>query len=181
MKNTSKFAGLAVALILASGIGTSQIAAQELSKDHIKASKSALAASGATDQFDRILPSVAAKVKNDIISARPDLADAASTIVDEETLKLAVRRGDLELESAAIYGRIFTVEELKQISMFYSSEAGKKLLKEAPVLTRSLNNASKVWAKGIVRDLNQAVEKRMIEQTKSDEPAKKASEPAKTE
>jgi hypothetical protein len=145
------------------GAGENQLSAQELSPSHLKASKQALAASEATSQFDRILPSVAGKMKTDIIASRPDLADIVSLIIDEEALKLAARRGDLENESAAIYGRSFTEEELNQISAFYQSSAGQKLLKDAPVLTRELNKASKIWGAGIVRDLNQAVTKRLKE------------------
>ncbi len=161
MKNTIKFAGALATIIVLGSLGVTQSNAQELSPSHLKASKSALAASGATDQFDRILPAISNKVKSDIIAARPDLADIVSEIVDEETLKLAPRRGDLENESAAIYGRVFNEEELKKIQDFYSSSAGQKLLKEAPVITRELNKASKIWGAGIVRDLNLAVEKTM--------------------
>jgi len=163
MKNKTKYAAALMAFVVVGSFGAIQTQAQELTPSHIKASKSALAASGATDQFDRILPAIANKVKSDIIAARPDLADPVSVIVDEETLKLAPRRGDLENESAAIYGRVFTEEELKEIQKFYSSSAGQKLLKEAPVITRELNKASKIWGSGILRDLNQAVDKKMKE------------------
>jgi hypothetical protein len=164
MKNSIRYAAAFATVLMLNGTGSLPLQAQELAPSHVKASKSALAASGATDQFDRILPAVADKVKSDIISNRPDLADAVSLIVDEETLKLAPRRGDLENESATIYGRVFNEQELKEIETFYSSSAGQKLLKEAPVITRELNNASKLWGSGIVRDLNEAVKKRMKEQ-----------------
>lgn len=163
MKNSIRYGATFATILLLGAMGTMQLQAQELAPSHISASKSALAASGATDQFDRILPAIADKVKSDIIGARPDLADVVSLIVDEETLKLAPRRGDLETESATIYGRVFSEEELKEVEKFYSSSAGQKLLKEAPVIRRELNNASKLWGSGIVRDLNEAVDKRMKE------------------
>lgn len=163
MKNTIKYAAVLATFVTMGSFAVPHVQAQELVPSHLKASKSALAASGATDQFDRILPAVASKVKSDIIAARPDLADMVSVIVDDETLKLAPRRGDLENESAVIYGRVFTEEELKLIEVFYSSSAGQKLLKEAPVITRELNKASKIWGSGIVRDLNAAVDKVMKE------------------
>ncbi len=159
----SRYRSAMMALVFVAGAGIQPVLAQELSPEQLKASKMALAASKATDRFDNILPTIAEKLKSDIIASRPDLADKVSAIVDEETLKLAVRRGDLENESATIYGRSFTMDELKQITDFYNSSAGKKLIKEAPILTRSLNEASKIWARGIVRDLNQAVAARMKE------------------
>lgn len=163
MTRISKIGGLAATLMMLSSIATMPLQAQELTPSHIKMSKAALASSGATDQFDLILPSVAAKVKNNIISSRPDLADAVTAVVDEETLKLAPRRGDLENEAAALYGRVFTEEELTQIATFYKSSAGQKLLKEAPIISRELGKAAKIWATGIDRDLNAAVGKKMKE------------------
>lgn len=163
MKNSIRYGATFATILLLGAMGTLQLQAQEIVPSHIKAAKSALAASGATDQFDRILPAIADKVKSDIIAARPDLADVVTLIVDEEILKLAPRRGDLETESATIYGRVFSEEELKEVETFYSSSAGQKLLKEAPVIRRELNNASKLWGSGILRDLNEAVDKRMKE------------------
>ncbi len=163
MKITMKTCRLAITVLMLTGSLVTSASAQDISPELMKASKAALAASGATDQFDGILPNISAKVKSDIISSRPDLADVVSMIVDEETLKLAMRRGDLEKESATIYGGAFSVEELDKIAVFYKSSAGQKLLKEAPVLIREMNKASKIWAAGIARDLNAAVDKRLKE------------------
>lgn len=153
MNKLSTIAGFVAVSLLCS----LQLNAQELGAEHQKAAKAALAASKTTDQFDQILPTISANLKSEIISARPDLADLITLVVDEETLKLAARRGDLENESATIYGRVFSEEELKQIAEFYSSTTGQKLLREAPIITRELNKASQIWATGIIRDLKEAV------------------------
>ena len=125
MKNTMKTGRLAISVLLLTGSLVISADAQNISAEMMKASKAALAATGATDQFDGILPNLSAKVKSDIISSRPDLADLVSVIVDEETLKLATRRGDLENESATIYGGAFSIKELNEIAAFYRSSAGQ--------------------------------------------------------
>lgn len=82
------------------------------------------------------------------------MQDAITATVDAKALELAPRRADLEREAALTYARAFSVEELKAISTFYSSEAGKKLLKDGPIATRELMKAADIWAAGINRDLN---------------------------
>ena len=121
-------------------------------------------ASLASEPFDEILPSLGNRIKTQLIETRPDLSAQISAIVDTETLKIAARRGDLEQEAALIYAKIFTIEELKELSAFYGSETGQKFLKEAPIVSRQMGEASKIWAGGIFRDLGTAVTEEMKKQ-----------------
>ncbi|MFK0382583.1 MULTISPECIES: DUF2059 domain-containing protein [Rhizobium/Agrobacterium group] len=153
-----KLAGLgkaAAASILISGIvfGTA-VRAQEISEEHVAAARQAIASLGVTDRFDAILPGLAERLKGELIQASPNVQDAISATVDAKALELAPRRADLEREAALTYARAFTIDELKAISAFYGSEAGKKLLKDGPIATRELMKAADIWAAGINRDLN---------------------------
>lgn len=153
-----KLAGLgkaAAASILISGfvLGTSA-RAQEISPEHIAAAKQAITALGVTDRFDNILPGLAERLKGELIQASPNVEDAITATVDAKALELAPRRADLEREAALTYARAFSIDELKAISGFYGSEAGKKLLKDGPIATRELMKAADIWAAGINRDLN---------------------------
>ena len=155
-----KLAGLgkaAAASILISGLvlGTA-VRAQEISAEHVAAAKQAIAALGVTDRFDNILPGLAERLKSELIQASPNVQDQITATVDAKALELAPRRADLEKEAALTYARAFSIEELKAISAFYSSEAGKKLLKDGPIATRELMKAADIWAAGINRDLNAA-------------------------
>jgi hypothetical protein len=77
-------------------------------------------------------------------------------MVDDAALALAPRRNDLENEVARVYAKLFTEQELNEIAQFYSSEAGKKLLRQGPLATREMLAAAEVWTNGIVRDLRVA-------------------------
>lgn len=153
-----RLAGLgkaAAASILISGIVFGSAArAQEISEAHIAAAKQAIGSLGVTDRFDDILPSLAERLKGELIQASPNVQDAITETVDQKALELAPRRADLEREAALTYARAFTIDELKAISTFYGSEAGKKLLKDGPIATRELMKAADIWAAGINRDLN---------------------------
>ena len=131
--------------------------AQEVSDAHLAASRAAVAAIRATDTFDGILPQAADALKSEMIQRNPDLEQLIVEIVDAESIKMASRRGDLEKEAALAYAKIFSEQELKDITTFYSSPSGIKLLSDGPIATREVYNAADIWQKGIARDLAEVV------------------------
>jgi uncharacterized protein len=135
--------------------------AADATPEQMAAARAAITAIRATDQFDLILPQAADSLRGEMIQKDPNLEPAISAAVDEEVIKLAARRADLEAEAARAYANIFTVEELNAIAAFYSSEAGKKLLSEGPLATRKVIEAANIWQAGIARDLADAVGKRV--------------------
>lgn len=138
-------------------------AAQEPSQSHLDAAKAAISSTGTSAPLDNILPIMAEQAKSQLISGRPDIAAAISDIVDDATIALAPRRGDLENEVAAIYAKVFSEEELMAIAEFYRSGAGKKLLAEAPIIERQIKQASQTWGSGVRRDLSQAIGEKLRE------------------
>ncbi len=153
--------GRAAALaVIVTGSLAMPLRAQEISEEHLDAARDAIAAINATDRYDNILPGLAERLKAQFIQASPNFQEQISTVVDEQALALAPRRADLEREAATIYSKAFTQDELKAISAFYATEAGKKLLSNGPLVTRELAKATEIWANGISRDLaNQSAEK----------------------
>lgn len=152
-----KLAGLgrlAVAAVVLSGVSLgSSAGAQEVSEEQMKAARAAIDSLGVTNQFDNILPNLAERLKGSMIQASPNYGEQISSAVDQQALTLASRRADLERESATIYAKTFTVDELKAIADFYSSPAGQKLLKDGPIASRELIKAANIWSAGISRDL----------------------------
>ncbi len=159
-KFKSSLAALAVVAIF---IIPTQSLAQELTKEHIKAARATMVATGATDRLDGILPEVATFIKAGLIANRPDIEAEINEIVNKVAISLAPRRGPLETEVASIYGNKFTQEELETIQVFFSSETGIKFLTQTPNLFREVDQVSKVWREGIARDMSQTVQEKMKE------------------
>ena len=136
---------------------------QDITEEHLQLSKKTVAASRSTESLDQILPGLAERAKEQLIANRPDAADQISDIVDTAAISLAPRRGDLEDEVARAYARVFTIDELKQMYDFYTSETGKKLIEQTPVMARNIDQAARVWTNGIQRDLQQEVTKKLAE------------------
>ena len=93
--------------------------------------------------------------------ATPEDAKALVAVGIAAAIALAPRRADLENEIARIYAKIFTEQELREIGQFYSSEAGRKLIKQGPQASREMMAAADVWSNGIVRDLRDSAQKGM--------------------
>jgi hypothetical protein len=140
-------------------LATMPVSAQEISADHLKAARAAVAAIKATDPFDNILPEGAAALKEQLINKNPDMQEVISQVVDEKALALAPRRADLEKEAAMAYAKAFSIDELNAIAVFYTSEPGKKLLENGPLVLRDVANAAQIWQNGVARDLAQEVMK----------------------
>ncbi len=147
------FAATALSILMSAPL----VYAQEVSDSHLKAALKAVAAINATDGFDGILQEVALVLKRELIQKDPDLQPLISTTVDEKTIGLAPRRGDLEREAALAYAKAFSEEDLKAISDFYDSPVGRKLIEEGPIVSRQVGEAATIWQRGVARDLAIAV------------------------
>ena len=152
---------LSVAMVFGA-LGTAAYS-QEFSESHIAAAKKAMETSRSTTRLDAILPQMAEQAKAELIRNRPDKEVEITTIVDSAAIDFAPRRGDLENEVAQVFARVFTEEELNQISAFYGSPAGQKFLNDSPLVVREITQASRVWSNGLGRDLNEAIVVKMKE------------------
>ena len=141
------------ALTVALSIFASASFAQEHTQEHLSKARSAIAATKATDSFDAILFDAASQLKNRLTRDSPDQANTITEVVDEEAIKLAPRRGDLELEAARLFANTFNEAELEEIAAFFGTPTGAKYLRSTPVLARELGKAARIWANGINRDL----------------------------
>ncbi len=161
MNNLNWFKSAIAIFTISTAVSLSPVNAQEFPEAHIAAAKTAIKATGATNKLNAILPDAAVKLADQLIGTRPDLADQIQAMVNESAIDLAPRRGDLENEAAKIYARVFTQEDLQNMSEFFGTETGKKLLTELPIVVREIDKASRVWGTGINRDLSQKVRKKM--------------------
>jgi len=150
--NRTFLAGLGISVLLAFAGGG--LHAQEISDAHVGAARAAVAAIKATDQFDSFISDVSFELKNELMRKDPNLEAVISETVEEEAIKLASRRADLEKEVALAYARHFTEEELTNIANFYNSEAGKKLLQQGPTAMNDTLAAFDIWRQGMVQDLS---------------------------
>jgi hypothetical protein len=158
-------------------IAAPAMAEENIPPSHLKAARAAVAAIHATEDFDKVLPQAAAALKQELIQKNPDLQEIIVQTVDEQTLALAARRADLEKEAALAYARVFSEQDLSAIATFYTSDTGKKLLSDGPIVSRELFKAADIWQRGIARDLAQSVGAKMEAVAKAQAPNPTAPQP----
>jgi hypothetical protein len=128
-------------------------ATDEVTAAQIALAAEAIKASQTTRSFDNVLPNLADVTQNRLIQVRPDLHEEISNAVQAAALKLVPRRADLDRDVARIWAKAFTNDELKAISAFYSSEAGKKLVELGPKVAADSMNAVKGWSDRVSEEL----------------------------
>ncbi len=142
-----------VVVLVATTLSSGARAQDDISDAHLKAARAAISALRVTDEFDGIISAAAAELKVQLYQKNPDLQPLISVIVDETALGLAPRRADLERESALVYAKSFSEAELNEVTAFYTSSIGKKLLSDGPIATRQIYKAADIWRAGIGRDM----------------------------
>lgn len=112
----------------------------------------------ATDQFKLLLPSIFAALKSAIVQNRPDVAkdyDAIIPLVTAGAMKRLDAFADL---LAGIYARNFTVDEIHDLTAFYRSPTGQKLIARQPIIARESLAAGQQFGRELVADLQQQIE-----------------------
>ena len=128
--------------------GNAQGNVQEINPDHLSAGQRMISATGLTKPFDLILPEASKTLKEDIHQNNQGdeyRFDTIFDIVDEETLNLATRRGNLEKEAVRLITQTYTTEELNQISQFFLTTTGIRFFEVLPyALPYSLDELNEI-------------------------------------
>ena len=157
-------------IILAIGsLLTTAYAQDKISASHLEAAKKAIKALHATDQFDEFLPATARELSVQFINKYPNYSDFITKTVDDEALKLAKKRAELEQSAAEVYTKYFTEDELNQIAAFYNGKIGKKLLEKGPETINDLITAFRKWSYSLSETLAKNVSEIVEAKVKSSE------------
>jgi hypothetical protein len=144
-------AGLFATLL--AGLPLASATAQEFSESQLAAAKAAAIASPMAQEFGNLLPFLAQRVQNRLVSLRPDLHELIAKTVEDQALRLAARRADLDNAVALLWAREFTEDELKQIAAFYESDVGKKVITVGSKLGQQTVQAASNWSNRVGEEL----------------------------
>ena len=111
----------------------------------------------ATDQFKALRPTIFEGLKPAFVQGRPEVAkeyDAIMPIIIEGASQRLAGFADL---LAGIYARNFSVDELHDLSAFYRSPTGQKLITRQPVIARASMLAGQQFGQAMVADLKEKI------------------------
>ncbi|MGD0850878.1 DUF2059 domain-containing protein [Bradyrhizobium sp.] len=87
------------------------------------------------EQFKAVLPTVIQHLKPAIVQNRADVDRDFDAILPVIMDKMNAKLGDLTNQMASVYANNFTAAELHDLTAFYKSPTGQKLLRMMPVIT----------------------------------------------
>jgi len=165
----SRTAGVAMAAVLVMA-GSSSLSAQTststgeqqtFTSEQLHAAQRAIDASKATEGFDQILPTLAEQTQGLFTRSYPALTAQIEEVTTQVAIEMAQRRPQLDRTIQEIWARRFSVEELNEITAFYTSPIGEKVADLSPSISALSVGASKQWADALSTEMVEEVRRRM--------------------
>jgi len=129
--------------------------AQEITPSQLAAALDVVKSAKASRGFDTILPNLVQEAENRLI-ARPDLHSQIISAVEAAAGKLVQRRVDLDNDTARVWAKAFTEDELKTIATFYKTTAGQKFADVGPKVYADTLDVVSQWQDRLGDELLQA-------------------------
>lgn len=135
------------ALALTVVLGANLAKAQEADPQALDSSRKIAALTNAQSTGDQVLSLIMPQLTELVVRANPGKEAEARTIMDQK-IAPAMREMLPEMVemTAQIYARHFTVEELTQLTEFYGTPLGQKLIQTQPALVAEAGQAGQQWA-----------------------------------
>ena len=144
----------AMALGLACWVGANPVVAQNAPDPAAAtAARELVNAMKLTDQFKSMLPNILQAVKPVVAQNRPDVQRDLDTLGPVLLDGMAARIGELTNQMADIYARNFTVAELHDLTAFYRTPMGQKLLEKTPAITQQSLVVGQAWGQKVAVEL----------------------------
>jgi len=112
----------------------------------LAAAKELVTIKGGGGMFDPLIPGVIESAKNQFLPTHPNLSGPLTEVANQLHKEYAPKRAELLDLVATIYAKHFTEAELKEITAFYRSPAGKKMAAQEPIAINQSLTAAQDWA-----------------------------------
>ncbi len=139
---------LLVAVLLITTLGH-VASAQQRSEEAMSAARDFVEASGASTQFDQVMPLLANQMTQAFIGLAPDRASEIREVMAEVVTRFTARKAELVDEIAAIYADKLSADDLREITKFYQAGAGRRMVEVLPEITRRAAAVGQAWGQRI--------------------------------
>jgi hypothetical protein len=128
----------AVLLLACTTFGGAVFAQPAPSASAIASARELVELKGGAQMFDPVIVSVIEQTKAALLQTNPQLAKDLNDVAAQLRAEFTPRRNELMNEAAKLYAAAFTEQEIKDMTTFYKSPLGKKMLVTEPqVLDRT--------------------------------------------
>jgi len=116
-----------------------------------------------SDQFAAMLPMVFKAIKPAIVQNRPDVDRDFDALLPVLQQKMTARVNDLMEAVVVIYSSNFSAQELRDLTAFYQTPTGQKLLQKTPAVAQQTMLAGQKFGQSAGAE----AQKEMIEQLRN--------------
>jgi hypothetical protein len=134
--------------------------AQSPAPDAIAAARELIVTMQTADTFKAVMPAIIKNLKPAIVQDRPQVERDYDAIMPILLEGMSARLNEVLDQLAALYARIFTAAELREISAFYRAPTGQKFVRmQAPIMQESMAIGQK-FGESVAREM----QSRMIDE-----------------
>lgn len=130
------------------------LAEQRASPEAMDAARALIAVTGASAQFDQVLPLLTRPLTQAFVTLAPGRAGEIREVMAEMVKRFSARKGELIDEIAGIYARKMSVEDMRDITRFYQSEVGRRMVEAQPEIMRQSMLAGQNWGQRIGAEID---------------------------
>lgn len=126
-------------------------------RERLVAARELMVAAGSAQQFDQVMPLMTAQMTKAFMALAPQAEKQIQDVMGEMLKRFSARKGELIEEIAGLYARRLTLEELRELTRFYSSGIGAKFVALLPELTQQSMLLGQRWGERIGREIEAEV------------------------
>jgi hypothetical protein len=143
-------------------------AAQSPSPEAIAAARTLLEKMQFGDQFRRNFPQLLQRLKPLFVQNRVDLQEKFDAMMPFMPEAMTKQLPTVLEAVAVVYAKNYSVEELGDLSKFYDSPIGQKLLATTPIISQESTGISQTFSKAVIADAQRRLQ---LETLKKQQPA----------
>ena len=123
----------------------------------VAGAKEMMAAAGVSKQFDAIMPLIFNQMQGIFLQQHPTQQKELKEVFDAVLARMSARKQELIDEIAVLYAQKLSVEELKEITRFYSTGAGAKFIQLQPEIAGQSAVIGQRWGQKLGAEVEQEV------------------------
>jgi uncharacterized protein len=155
----SSIIALVMLTLLAGNLAHAQTEPPAPPAENLAAARELVQVMKATDTFRVMLPSLVNSMKAAIVQNRPEVEKGYDAMTPRFIEAANMRVNELADQIAGVYARHFTVDEIHQITQFYRSPTGQKMIAEQPAIARETLAYGQQLGRTIATDIAEQMRK----------------------
>jgi len=133
----------------------------DVDPNRLAAARELMVAAGSAKQFDQIMPVLTANMTRAFVSLAPHAQKEITEVMGQMNKRFSERKGELIDQIAGLYAQKLTLEELNELTRFYSTGAGAKFIAMMPDLMQQSILLGQKWGEGIGREIEAEVRREL--------------------